>query len=146
VTFSVPIRLTAGAEISGKAEVSAKAGVRSSLGFEYEGRVRPVGTATPYFKLGHVVEASAGADLTLGPTAEIQAGWRIRALGGIAAKAAVDINSGVKVDYRIDEVPAGTACVPLRSVGSIALYVPLKGKFFSRQKTLLSKDLKYAEL
>ncbi|HEX5374967.1 MAG TPA: hypothetical protein VFW48_02305 [Solirubrobacterales bacterium] len=136
VTFAIPLTASASASATGAVSASAEATVDGRVGVEYDGHVhgihdfpKSVPTIVPTYAADAKLEATAGPDL------ELEAGWRVPALGKLAATAAIGVQSGVSVEYDALESMTKT-CVPLDVAASIGVHLPLRRQVLFKPRIL----------
>jgi hypothetical protein len=143
VTFGLPIKLSADASVHGAAWASIGAGAHGHLGVEYvHGTLRPTdGFGYEQPAIDWDVEAKAGASVKVGPQATATVGWRVPALGGLAATAGVGIYSGVDFTYDAARRPPAKTCVPLKLEGEVSFELPGRRKLKPKPIPIEKKDL-----
>jgi len=126
VTVSLPIVLEASASVSGSVTISADASVQGSLGLDYrDGDVSAVKEFSSDANLNHEVEAQANAQALIGPDIEVEAGWKIPVIGGVAAEVEISARTGLRLEYVLSNSPPGKLCVPLRLGGEVEFDTPI---------------------
>jgi hypothetical protein len=131
VHFDLPIEISGSASAEGKAWASTSIGLDGSFGVEYSKekvrRIRHFDYDPPTLDMG--IEATASSSIKAGPELAVTAGWRLPALGGLAAKAAIGIYSGAEFSYDTTREPAEEVCLPLELSGKIGFQVPIRKKW-----------------
>jgi hypothetical protein len=144
VHFDLPIEISGSASFMGKAWASAQVDLDGSLGVEYSGgKVRPIrhfGYGPPELDAG--IEATASTKVKAGPELTITAGWRLPALGGLAAKAGIGIYGGVDFNYDTTSEPPEQTCLPLELSGKIGFQASIRKKWKMWPIPIAKKNLK----
>ncbi|MCB0869331.1 MAG: hypothetical protein KDB52_00720 [Solirubrobacterales bacterium] len=126
VTVSLPIVLEASASVSGSVTISADASVQGSIGLDYrDGDVSAVKEFSSDANLSHEVEAQANAEALIGPDIEVEAGWKIPVIGGVAAEVEINARTGLRLEYVLGNSPPGKLCVPLKLGGEVEFDTPI---------------------
>lgn len=131
VTISLPVELSAWArgEASGFAEARLRShavvGVRHEKGSDAElmaGFSSPTldSEFSPEFKVAGSAEASVY------PAVGVEAGWRVRGLGKLAAAAKLGVRGGIHVGYAAAEQTPMRTCVPVTIEASLTVHVVRK--------------------
>jgi hypothetical protein len=84
--------------------------------------------------------ANTKLEATAGPDLELEAGWRVPALGKLAATAAIGVRSGVSVEYDVQKSMTKT-CIPLDVAASIGVHLPLRHRALLFKPKILDTDL-----
>lgn len=126
ITIDVPIKLRANGTVSGAVAVDASASVDGSVGVRYQdGDVSGIRELNRSADANFNVGANAQLDARIGPDIEIAAGWRIPALGGLAAKGNLDVTTGMVLKYSTSQTPPGDLCIPFTAIAGFGFEIPV---------------------
>jgi hypothetical protein len=143
VTIAIPFKDSAKASASGALQISADASIRGSLGVQYEhGDTSGITELTTDANLTHSIKANASAEARTGPGLSIKAGWKLPALGELAATLGIDASSGLKLTYDSAALSPGALCVPFTATGYLTISLPDAPDLDVGSKKLYEHDIK----
>jgi hypothetical protein len=127
----VPIRLSATGTLEADAKITSEVKEREfqvrTKGFarvEWDGHRLQPSAGVRIRSSGGLPRPEPGAEASLGvnPRIELEAGWRLKWLGRVAAVATLTIGSGVDLKYAPTVRPPVKACVPLTLKGGFRIH------------------------
>src|SRR5262249_53896240 len=128
ITVGLPVELSASANGHTKVFVTAKVKSDATLGVSRSKGDRAKlmkGFSPPKLISGSSpeLEATGSAEASVLPAVSVEAGWRVRGLGRLAAVAKLGVRGGIHVGFAAGEQPPVRACVPVKAEASLAVHL-----------------------